>query len=77
MRFRMLTEEERESRKRERLSSWHKKFAWLPVRLTHDNNEVRWLQFVHRKGEFVYGEEDCWYNWSYAENEFDILRLPA
>jgi hypothetical protein len=31
-------------------SRWHKWFAWRPVRV--DYNDVRWLEFVFRKGSF-------------------------
>ena len=32
----------------ERLSQWHKWFAWCPVEIAP--NESRWLEFVMRKG---------------------------
>lgn len=32
---------------------WHRKFAWLPRYV--GRNDVRWLEFVERRGEFVNG----------------------
>lgn len=39
--------------KRYFLKSWHKKFAWLPVRT--DVDEYRWLEFVMREQQWAQG----------------------
>lgn len=68
IRIRLLTEIER-------LSTWHKWFAWRPVRLTHDHHEIRWLGFIYRKGRYnVYGDDGDKWKWKYVETEFDILK---
>jgi len=62
--------------KEKRLSSVHKWFAWKPVRV---NDRIYWLQTIYRKGTrhcrrlntALLGD---WWAWSYAENEFDILK---
>ena len=72
----MSTYEERCRLRRERLQVWHRKFAWTPVRLSHDEHEIRWLQFIYRKGKHVYmGQGDWDHTWIYAETEFDILKV--
>ena len=35
--------------KRERLSHWHRWFAWRPVRIS--DHDYRWLEYVERKAE--------------------------
>lgn len=76
IRLRVLTASEKEEIRREKLSTWHKWFAWKPVRLEHDNHEVRWFGWIFRKGMARHdGEGGVWWNWKYAENEFDILKI--
>ncbi len=74
MKFRILTREQREELREERLRSWHKKFLWLPVRMTEDKNDVRWLEFVYRKGRKSWCDDGHYWSWTYADNTFDILR---
>ena len=76
IRLRMLTKTEREFRKYQRLSHWHKWFAWKPVRLTCDRHEIRFLGFIYRKGRSVNGHEgESWWIWEYAETSFDVLKI--
>lgn len=49
-------------RRRDRLSNWHRWFAWYPVRM--GENDCRWLEWVSRKGEFEYC--GMGFNWSWA-----------
>lgn len=45
----------------ERLTVWHKWFAWYPVFIT--SHDWRWLEFVERKGEWHdngLAVENCW-----------------
>lgn len=75
IRLKVLTAPEKEKIRREKLSSWHKWFAWRPVRLEHDKHEVRWLGWILRKGRICYDVEHCQYwDWKYAETELDILK---
>ena len=75
IRFRLLTAREKEELKVQKLTSWHKWFAWKPVRLTYDKHEVRWLGFILRKGRCRGHDEGVYWDWKYAENEFDILKI--
>jgi hypothetical protein len=75
IRFRALTWAERSELREERLSSWHKWFAWRPIRLSSNKHEVRWLGFIYRKGEYCYYDDGSYWKWKYAETEFDILRM--
>ncbi len=82
MRFRRKTAKQRNHDKAVHLESWHKKFAWLPIRLTSDNNEIRWLEFVLRKGHAGY-KTSKWTgrryiaasSWVYADSSLDVLRI--
>lgn len=48
-----------------RFSKWHRKFAWLPVRL--GDNDCRWLEFIERKGTLsLYGWDYEW-DWEFRE----------
>ena len=74
MKFRVLTAEEKAKLIREKKTSWHKWFAWKPIRLSSDEHEVRWLEFVYRKGVYRFGESDqC--EWKYADSSLDVLKL--
>jgi hypothetical protein len=81
MRFRRPTHSERQHAKALKIQGWHKKFAWWPVRLHSDNNEVRWLEFVLRKGqvrwkhcEFIEKDFAVGHSWKYADSSLDVLR---
>lgn len=41
-----LTKQERQ----ERLETWHRWFAWCPIRM--GSHDCRWLEYVWRKGKF-------------------------
>lgn len=75
MKFRILTADERADIRREKLSCWHKWFAWRPIRLTSDEHEVRWLEVVYRKGRLRGSEEGDFWKWKYADSSLDILKL--
>jgi hypothetical protein len=83
MRFRWLTREQKNQLKADRIRKWNKKFAWLPKRMHTDNNEIRWFEFVLRKGtpcskENIFGQNIVvGRNWMYADSTLDILRIPA
>lgn len=74
MKFRILTPEQRAEEREERLNAWHKWFAWRPIRMTDDQTDVRWLEFVYRKGRKRYSDDGGYWTWTYAETTFDILR---
>ncbi len=81
MRFRWLTRDQKNGIKALRIKGWHKKFAWLPVRMHTDNNEIRWFEFVLRKGnartkENMFAQSIVvGYNWIYADSSLDVLRI--
>jgi len=74
MKFRVLTPEQRAEEKEERLSAWHKWFTWHPIRITDDPTDVRWLEFIYRRGRKTWGDDGSYWTWKYADNTFDILR---
>lgn len=50
----------------ERLTNWHRWFAWHPVKVNELNDQTTvWLEFVHRKG-------DRWYWYNFLSNEKDF-----
>ena len=54
--------------KNEKLQSWHKWFAWYPVRIS--KNDCRWLETVYRKGTMVYYiQKGKIWEWSYISKE--------
>jgi hypothetical protein len=62
---------------KEEFSKWHKKFAWLPVRMDSDISKIVWLEFVLRKGKIDrWSSGDLHWKWSYVESTFDILKNP-
>lgn len=65
---------ERRHAKIERLSKWHRKFAWWPIRTEGDN--MIWMERILRKGRVHYrsGGTIRW-DWSYKENIFDLLKM--
>jgi hypothetical protein len=82
MRFRCLTPQQRLKLKADRfleedktLSKWHHWFAWRPIRLSSDGQEVRWLEKVYRKSEKYETRYGWCREWKYAESELDILKL--
>jgi len=75
VKFRRPTSQEKREAKEKRLSAWHKIFAFWPRRLTHDQHEVCWLQYVYRRGTFKPSRDGPYWVWEYAESEFDILRI--
>jgi len=81
MRFRWLTRDQKADLKALKIKNWHKKFAWLPVRMHTDNNEIRWFEFVLRKGnarveENIFGQSVVrGRNWIYADSSLDVLRI--
>jgi hypothetical protein len=48
-----------------RLKAWHRKFAWLPVRVGDD--DCRWLEFVLRRGVRVSRYDGGYWDWQYQE----------
>lgn len=63
--------------KRNRLSKWHKYYAWFPVRTGPEKATKVWLEPVGRKGDWDSGYGDGWWNWEYCEIqnlEFEILK---
>ena len=83
MRFRVLSPDEKYELRKKRLadeeaelSKWHRIFALWPRRLTSDQHEIHWLEFIYRKGKaYSDGEGGRCYQWIYAESELDILKL--
>lgn len=72
MKFRIKTQQEWSRDKIKKIESWNKKFAWKWVRLTNDDAEVRWLEFIYRKGsvEFKYRNGrriPCGHDWQYID----------
>jgi hypothetical protein len=77
MRWQADTAEERYNRKHREMTTWQKCFAWRPVRLTDDKNEIRWLVFVYRRGIY-YGSnwvQDGYYEWQYADSILGVLKI--
>lgn len=74
MKFR-LNAEARKKAKLKKYRNWNKWFAWFPVRLASDPAEVRWLEFVYRKGKCLYYEDGApsWI-WKYEDSVFGILK---
>lgn len=50
---------------------WHTWFAWRPIRV---GDTKVWLETVYRKGKLDCGWGDCYWKWTYALDEFDILK---
>jgi hypothetical protein len=75
MRFTILTEEQRLRDRFEKRTKWHKKFAWMPVRMKTDPTIVVWLGFVLRKGNPRDYTPNAKWNWEYVEITFDILKM--
>lgn len=42
---------------------WHSWFAWHPVYV--GSHDIRWLEYVWRKGTFVFGYGDPYWKWEY------------
>lgn len=64
MKFNCSTKEKEERRKAksrkkyERVSNWHKWFAWFPVHLSEE--ECRWLEFLERRSADSFYLYDCY-----------------
>jgi hypothetical protein len=62
-----LTKKTKEKLKIEKLSNWHTKFAWLPIRI--GDNDCRWLEHYERKGKFLlYPDYYGYWSWEYKFN---------
>jgi len=57
--------------KKARLETWHEYFAWLPERV---GRQMFWMQTIYRKGKYDSGYESDGWEWTFAENEFDMLK---
>jgi hypothetical protein len=66
MRFRSLTREELKALDKQKRETWHRWFAWKPVRLTSDEHEIRWMEYVYRRGKMHYSDADEWWKWQKA-----------
>lgn len=75
MKFRIKTYREFREDYTEKRLKWHRWFAWRPVRMTDDEKDVRWLEFLYRKGKFVnYYDGGYGYKWIYADNLLDVIK---
>lgn len=77
MKFTILTKQQRYEEGLKRLTSWHKHFCFKPTRMSYDQTDVRWLEYVLRKGKatFRYGTNIVvGWEWRYISSEFDILK---
>ena len=65
------TKKTKERLKFEKLSNWHDKFAWLPVRV--GDNDCRWLEHYARKGKYLRSPFpdmfDGYWEWEYKFKE--------
>lgn len=43
---------------------WHRWFAWYPVRVR--KGDVRWLEFVARRGKFHRSYRSAFWDWEYG-----------
>lgn len=79
MKWRTETRQEKMIRYRkeqfEKYTKWHKWFAWHRVRLSDDEHEVRWLEFIYRKGTLHSNLGGDFYTWEYVDNIFGILKV--
>lgn len=75
IRLRIMPAAERRAKADQRVQRWHKWFAWKPVRLTSDHYEVRFLCFVYRRGRKYWHQDGHSWEWTYADNEFDMLKI--
>ena len=75
MRFSIRTKDQKLQEKKLRLRKWHKKFAWLPTRMSNDENVVVFLEFMLRRGipSTSHRGKLVW-DWKYAESAFDVLK---
>ena len=46
-----------------RLAKWHRWFAWRPIRVAE--NDIRWLEWVDRRGVMLAGWDQEFWDWSY------------
>jgi hypothetical protein len=74
------TKKTKERLKFEKLSNWHTKFAWLPIRV--GDNDCRWLEHYERKGKFERFPEyapvfsDGYWSWEYKfKGSEDVVQL--
>jgi hypothetical protein len=92
MKFTVKTKDSRRAALADKLCNWHRKFAWLPVKVTtvesqgSDDEHYVWLSFVYRR--FKHDREvilrsntnPFWFTgsaWEYIENEFEMLKIQA
>lgn len=66
MRFKRETKTE----KRQRLETWHKWFAWLPV---YTNNHCVWLEYVGRRFHYYNAIEEIKFAEYCIYSEFEML----
>jgi hypothetical protein len=82
MKFRVLSPKEKWARRKKeleernaRLTKWHRIFALWPRRLSSDEHEIVWLQYIYRKGKSRSdGDGGRYYDFLYVETELDILK---
>ena len=75
MRFTFSTKQQKHKKELETYKKWHKKFAWVPTRMTETPDVVIWLEFVLRKGDpEKYSPKIVW-RWKYVESTFDVLKM--
>ena len=59
--------------KKNKLKEWHKWFAWYPVRVCH--NECRWLEWVHRRGEYLFNRQSITTEWEWEYKPIEGQQL--
>lgn len=83
MHFDILTKDQKRKRRLDAERVWHRKFAWLPIRMTTPSARVVWLEYCCRKSVPQFhdtyrpkqaGRPEQW-KWQYVETEFDILKM--
>lgn len=54
--------------KKERLSAWHRWFAWRPIMMGEvDGHHIKvWLEYVCRRGALHGGWDELWWEWEYS-----------
>jgi hypothetical protein len=76
MKFTILTDADRRAFEMAKYSAWHKKFAWVPVRMSNDPTAVIWFEFYLRKGRVTnYSSKKLQWDWESVESSFDILKM--
>jgi hypothetical protein len=75
MKFLLRTRQQKHLQDLETYRQWHKKFAWLPTRMTEDEGVVIWFEFVLRKGDPTQFSPKLIWKWKYVESTFDVLKM--